>query len=55
MAKSLATDIKNLQKEQNFTSILVTHDKEEAKLLGDFVFKMEKGKIIWQGSIDEFE
>ena len=55
LAKSLATDIKNLQKEQNFTSILVTHDKEEAKLLGDFVFKMEKGKIIWQGSIDEFE
>ena len=55
LTKSLATDIKNLQKEQNFTSILVTHDKEEAKLLGDFVFKMEKGKIIWQGSIDEFE
>ena len=55
LAKSLATDIKNLQREQNFTSILVTHDKEEAKLLGDFVFKMEKGKIIWQGSIDEFE
>ncbi len=55
LAKTLATDIKNLQKEQNFTSIIVTHDKDEAKLLGDFVFKMEKGKIIWQGSIDEFE
>lgn len=55
LAKTLATDIKNLQREQNFTSILVTHDKDEAKLLGDFVFKMEKGKIIWQGSIDEFE
>ena len=54
LAKTLATDIKNLQKEQNFTSVLVTHDKEEAKLLGDFVFKMEKGKVIWQGSIDEF-
>ena len=55
LANTLATDIKNLQKEQNFTSVLVTHDKEEAKLLGDFVFKMEKGKVIWQGSIDEFE
>ena len=55
LAKTLATDIKNLQREQNFTSILVTHDKDEAKLLGDFVFKMEKGKIIWQGSVDEFE
>ena len=54
LAKTLATDIKNLRKEQNFTSVLVTHDKEEAKLLGDFVFKMEKGKVIWQGSIDEF-
>ena len=54
LAKTLATDIKNLQTEQNFTSVLVTHDKEEAKLLGDFVFKMEKGKVIWQGSIDEF-
>lgn len=54
LAKTLATDIKNLQKEQNFTSVLVTHDKEEAKLLGDFVFKMEKGKVIWQGTIDEF-
>ena len=54
LAKTLATDIKNLQREQNFTSILVTHDKEEAKLLGDFVFKMEKGKVVWQGSIDEF-
>lgn len=54
LAKTLATDIKNLQKEQNFTSVLVTHDKEEAKLLGDFVFKMEKGKVVWQGSIDEF-
>ena len=54
LAKTLATDIKNLQNEQNFTSVLVTHDKEEAKLLGDFVFKMEKGKVIWQGSIDEF-
>lgn len=54
LAKTLAQDIKQAQQEQNFTSVLVTHDKEEAKFLGDFVIKMEKGKIIWQGKIEEF-
>ena len=54
LAKTLAQDIKQAQQEQKFTSVLVTHDREEAKFLGDFVIKMEKGNILWQGSIEEF-
>lgn len=54
LAKTLAQDIKKSQEELGFTSVLVTHDKEEAKFLGDYVIKMEKGKIIWQGSVNEF-
>jgi ABC-type Fe3+/spermidine/putrescine transport system ATPase subunit len=54
LAKTLVQDIKQAQQEQKFTSVLVTHDREEAKFLGDFVIKMEKGNILWQGSIEEF-
>ena len=54
LAKTLAQDIKKSQEELGFTSVLVTHDKEEAKFLGDYVIKMEKGKIIWQGFVNEF-
>lgn len=42
----LRDEIKNLQVELGITTILVTHDQEEAFELGDRVAVMESGKIV---------
>lgn len=43
---NLQKDIQKLQKEIHKTIVFVTHDMEEAKLLGDRICLMNKGKVI---------
>ena len=54
MRKKLIQDLSVWQKELNFTSILVTHDIEEAKKLGDSIIVLKAGKITWQGKSEDF-
>lgn len=55
LRKSLAQDIKQLQKDFDFTGVLVTHDINEAKMMADLVVVMDKGKVIWQGTPFDFD
>ena len=48
-------DLSTWQKELGFTAILVTHDIEEAKKLGDKIIVMKAGKMIWEGKPEDFE
>ena len=54
LRKKLAQDIKQLQKELNFTGIMVTHDIHEAQTLCDIVTVMQKGTQVWTGLAKEF-
>ncbi|MDY3118761.1 MAG: ABC transporter ATP-binding protein [Peptoniphilus sp.] len=42
--------IKSLQEELGITVILVTHDQEEAMTMSDYIFVMNKGCIVQEGS-----
>lgn len=44
--QKLRNDIKNIHKELNITSIMVTHDQEEAISMSDRIAVMNQGKII---------
>ncbi len=44
--KHLRTQIKEIQKELNITTIFVTHDQEEALELSDRIILMNEGKIV---------
>ncbi len=44
--KRLRDELKRIQRETGFTSILVTHDQEEALILGDHVAIMNAGSIV---------
>lgn len=48
--KSLQTDLRNIQKEIEMTMILVTHDQEEAMVVSDNIFLMNKGLIAQEGN-----
>ncbi len=54
LRKKLAILIKDLQNSFNFTSIMVTHDLEEAKNMADRIILIKKGSIYWQGNSDDF-
>lgn len=54
LRKKLTADLSTWQKELGFTAILVTHDIEEAKKLGDKIIVMKAGKMIWEGLPEEF-
>lgn len=54
LRKKLAKLIKDLQKQFNFTGIMVTHDLEEAKSISDNILIMKKGQIIWRGKPNQF-
>ena len=54
LRKKLTTDLSTWQKELGFTAILVTHDIEEAKKLGDKIIVMKAGKMIWEGLPEDF-
>ena len=49
----LRMDIKRLQKELNITTIMVTHDQEEALCLADKMVVMNRGEIIQVGTPKE--
>ena len=51
--KRLRDELKRLQRETGFTAILVTHDQEEALVLGDRVAVMNAGRIVQVGSARE--
>ena len=51
--KRLRDEMKRLQRESGFTAILVTHDQEEALVLGDRVAVMNAGRIVQVGSARE--
>lgn len=54
LRKKLTADLSTWQKELGFTAILVTHDIEEAKKLGDKIIVMKAGKMIWEGLPEDF-
>lgn len=51
--KRLRDELKRLQRETGFTAILVTHDQEEALVLGDQVAVMSAGRIVQVGPARE--
>ena len=51
--KRLRDELKRLQRETGFTAILVTHDQEEALVLGDRVAVMNAGRIVQVGTARE--
>ncbi len=54
LRKKLAGEIRNLQKQFNFTGIMVTHDIAEAKAVSDKIILMKEGRIIWSGQAQDF-
>lgn len=48
--KNLRTEIRDIQKRFNMTTIFVTHDQEEALTLSDRVCLMNKGSIVQEGT-----
>ena len=54
LRKKLAQLICRLQKEMGFTGIMVTHDLEEAKTIGDRIVLMKKGHVTWFGKSENF-
>lgn len=51
--KRLRYMIRQIQKEMGLTTIFVTHDQEEAMVMSDRIFLMNKGEIVQSGSPDE--
>jgi len=51
--KRLRDELKRLRRETGFTGILVTHDQEEALILGDKVAVMSAGRIVQAASAKE--
>lgn len=54
MRKRLAEEIISMQKEFKFTSLMVTHDLEEAKRISNRIIVLKSGSIIFDGEPDEF-
>ncbi|MFB4211448.1 ABC transporter ATP-binding protein [Shouchella sp. JSM 1781072] len=50
---SLQKDIKALQREIKKTIVFVTHDMDEAKLLGDRIAMMESGRVLQIGTVQQ--
>ncbi|MFJ5717567.1 ABC transporter ATP-binding protein [Neobacillus sp. NPDC093127] len=51
--KNLQKQLRNIQQELNMTTILVTHDQEEAMAVSDYVYIMNKGHIAQSGTPHE--
>ncbi len=50
LQEKIRDELKEIIQKANITSIFVTHDKDDAKALGDKVVVLEKGKIIKEGN-----
>ena len=46
--------IKQCLKKRNITAIYATHNINEATSLGDYIYAMDEGKIIFKGTPEEF-
>ncbi|WP_226671324.1 ABC transporter ATP-binding protein [Metabacillus litoralis] len=46
-------ELREILKQTGITSIFVTHDQEDAKVLADEIIYLENGKVIWKGTPDE--
>ncbi len=51
--KHLRQQIREIQKEMNLTTVFVTHDQEEAMIMSDRIFLMNKGEIVQAGTPEE--
>lgn len=51
--RMLRLQIREIQKKLNITTIFVTHDQEEALMISDKIFLMNKGNIEQQGTPEE--
>ena len=49
----LRTEIRELQKKLDVTTIMVTHDQEEALTMADRILVMNKGKLVQNGTPNE--
>ena len=50
LRKSMQVLLRDLQWELGITFVFVTHDQEEALAMSDWIFVMDKGEIVQQGS-----
>lgn len=55
LRKKLGAEIRQKQKELGFAGIMVTHDIEEAKALGDVIVVLKEGRETWRGGAAQFE
>ncbi len=55
LRKKLASEIVAMQKKFGFTSIMVTHDLNEAKMMSDTILLMKNGRKMWEGRADSFD
>ncbi len=46
--------LRRVARSRNLTVLHVTHDISEAFFLGDFIIYMRDGRVLFQGSVDEF-
>jgi len=53
MRRKLQEEIKQLHERFGTTTIMVSHDVREVYALADRVWKMEQGKVVQNGTIDE--
>lgn len=53
LREKMQYEIKSIQKKLDITTILVTHDQEEAKLMSDEVIVMNNGKIEQVGEFND--
>lgn len=53
LREQIRSDLKSIIHKANITSIFVTHDKEDAKVLADQIVILEKGKTISKGKVAE--
>jgi len=54
LRKKLGDEILNIQKEMNLTTIMVTHDIDEAKRMANQIILIKDGKNSWQGPASLF-
>lgn len=54
LRKTLAKEIRDLQKKEKLTVIMVTHDIQEAKKISDSIILIKHGKTVWEGKASEF-
>ncbi len=54
LRRRLAEDIRGMQRETQFTGIMVTHDLSEAKAVSDRIVILDRGRKRWEGAPEAF-